>query len=139
MIDLNLTNENPSNPLAIYQGATYKSLVFLHPDDFSLWTPRGQIRSNWLHLGGQLLADFVFAPMTWGLVTVEGIPVNRTTIIPVVPFGVTALIPVTKPINGIAKAGKNRWVYDIELVSPTNSEVVKLSRGLVEVLPEATG
>ena len=140
MIDLNLTNDNPANPLAIYQGATYKSLVFLHPDDFSLWTPRGQIRTNWLHLGGQLLANFVFEPLTWGLVTIDGTPQNRTTIVPVIPFNATTLIPATKSMaSGGLRVGRDRWVYDIELVSPTNAEVVKLSRGLVEVLPEATG
>jgi hypothetical protein len=140
-IDLNLTNINPNNPLAIYQGATYKSLVFFHPQDLSLWTPRGQIRTNWLRLDGELLADFLFLPLTFGTVVLSGLPHDRTTIVPILSHQITQLIPATRPVlnNEAPKVGKNAWVYDLELVSPSGSEVLKLARGLVEVLPEATG
>jgi hypothetical protein len=139
-IDLNLTNENPKQRLAIYQGGTFESLFILHPSDLTGWGIRGQVRSNYLQNAGIVYADFVFAPLVFAPTVVNLLTVNRTTIQPIIPAAVTKLIPLTRPVSEDepAKVGKHYWVYDLELIEPIGSRIIKLARGLVACIPEVT-
>jgi hypothetical protein len=139
-LDLNLTNENPKQPLAIYQGATFESLIFLHPTDLTGWGARGQVRSNYLQNGGLVYGDFVFGALVFAPVVLGALTVNRTTIQPILPAAVTALIPLTTKLaeDTEGRIGKHYWVYDIELVAPVGGRILKLARGLVACIPEVT-
>jgi hypothetical protein len=123
-------NLDLSGELAIYQGANFDSLTLYYPSDVSSWTPRGQIRKTYLYQQGEVVANFDFAPLTWSQVEVNSVLVYRTVVIPSLTHTATAAIPVPR---------KGNWVYDIELVNPGNTKVIKLARGTVEILPEVTG
>lgn len=126
----------------ILQGADF-ALTILYPDqDLTAYTPAGQIRKNYLYLNGELLANFSFDPLVYGVVTfpATGQTGNATTIIARLNNTITKALPI--PIlreskNSKNTVGVNSWVYDIELQSPT-SEILKLVKGLVEVCPEVT-
>lgn len=124
---------------AIERGATFDLLNLLHPSDLSAWSPCGQIRDNYLHLDGELLATFSFLPLVYGAATLpDNTVANRTLIKPYLTDEQTSLIPVTKYRDGDrVYPGRNAWVYDIKLESPAG-EILILMRGTVQVLPNVS-
>lgn len=138
---LNLDNISKPNCLyAIYRGADYNVLRILHPNDVSLFTPCGEIRDNYLHAGGNLLASFTFDPLTFGLVTLpDNTQANRTVIVPSLPAAITStLTPTrTRTMTDAIRLGINAYVYDIKLISPVGA-VIKLIEGLVQVNPDVS-
>jgi hypothetical protein len=116
---------------AILQGATWSGVVsFYISEDLSLGTPKGQIRTNYLHAGGMTIADFDFAPITYSPISLPGwsTPQLRSAIIPSLSAVKAAAISI--PAEG------NYFYYDMFVVMPTR--VIKVARGRVEVLPRVT-
>jgi hypothetical protein len=107
--------------LAIIQGESYSQLELSFPGNLTAWEPRGQIRTALLEDGGELLADFSFAPASYDAGT------NTTTIYPRLSFAQTRALP-----------SKGKKYYDIEVVS-AGGEVVKLAPAMVEVVGTVTG
>lgn len=131
---------NLEDEYAIIQGSTLDWLRFYYPDDISDWSPRGQIRNNYAYLAGEVLADFSFEPLVYGIVTYPDLTTaNKTIIIPTLTDIQTSALPATREISSyyLRKVGVTRWVYDIELES-TTGRVIKISSGTVEVKPEIT-
>jgi hypothetical protein len=91
--------------IIITQGASWEDAKFYRPEDLSLGTAKGQIRTDYLSNGGKLIAEFEFYPLTYGSVLWPGsaTSVDRTIIIPKLSAEITAAIPV----------GRRYWVYDI--------------------------
>lgn len=131
---------------AIEQGASLNWLTFVVAADFRGWTPRGEIRNNYVSLGGEVKGEFDFKPLVYGEVTLEdGVTkITGTVIRPYMDATATSQLdwaqtrmklrssPYEKPIPG-----RNVWVYDIELLSPTG-EIVRVVQGFVEVSLQAT-
>ena len=123
---------------AIVQGSTLNWLTFYYPADVSTWTPSGQIRRNYADSDSTILADFSFDALTYGTFTVNGSSGSYTQIRPILTNVQTQGLPITTWTTGSDyKPGKNVWVYDLEIRSAGNT-VVKVSRGVVQVLPEVT-
>ena len=59
-----------STPITIIQGASWEDAKFWYPEDLSLGVAKGQIRSAPLDRGGELYAEFTFATLTFGAVTI---------------------------------------------------------------------
>jgi hypothetical protein len=131
-------NAGVSSP--ILQGASFQ-LVFYYFADISTYTPRGQIRSDYAVNNGSLLGSFTFDPLVYEEVVKEDETTDMATIIIArLSPEITELLPVPNLRNSISDrivVGANVWVYDIELESETG-EVIRLSQGFVEVMPEVT-
>ena len=139
-IILNLTyTDNLSNgygDLSIEQGADYSKVAFNYPGNISTWTAKGSIRRRWLDYeqGISPLATFSFPVIAYNSAT------EKTLITPFLSASQTASIPHT--CNRLNKSihvdiGKNVYVYDIDLISPTGN-IIRLTSGYVEVLPAVT-
>ena len=141
-VNLNLDNVSIEGcNYAIYKGTDYNCLTFQHPQDLSTWTACGEIRNNYLHLGGELLAPFRFPPLVYGQVTQNNeTVVNRTIISPILNASDTITLPVTRELKPGDRpfVGRNVFVYDIKLESPTGV-VIPLVYGFVQVLPDVSG
>jgi len=123
---------------AIIQGSTLNWLTFYYPADVSAWTASGQIRRNYADSDSLVLAAFSFDSLTYGTFTVNGASSQYTQIRPILTNVQTQGLPITTwKLGDEYKAGKNIWVYDLEIRSPGDT-VVKVSRGVVQVLPEVT-
>ncbi len=141
-----LTNtDNNPHRYAIEQGATFNWLTLVLEGDFTTWTPRGQIRDRYVDDGGVIKAAFTFPPLALGQATLpNGGSATGTLIRPqlanVQSSALDWLISkMSKRSNSKEQAipGRNVWVYDIELQSPTG-EVVRVVEGYIEVVPEVT-
>lgn len=123
---------------AIIQGSTLNWLTFYYPADVSSWTATGQIRRNYADSDSTILASFSFDTLTYGTFTVNGSSGSYTQIRPILTNVQTQGLPITSWKSGDDyKPGRNIWVYDLEIKS-TGNVVVKVSRGVVQVLPEVT-
>jgi hypothetical protein len=135
----NLDNFSGGN-FAIEQGATFNWLTIAHPSNLSAWIPRCQIRDNYLHLGGNLLAEFMFDhPLVYGEIEFNGNVGHRTIVRPILTDEQTSDLPLTvrrKPFDRVV-VGRNAWVYDLKLESPTG-EVIIILKGYVQVVPDVT-
>ena len=140
-----LTNtDNAPDCYAIEQGATFDSVIFLHPDNLVGWTPEGEVRKNYVSkepVGTLPLAVFVFEPIVYQSVTLkDGTIANRSIIQPLIGDDQTILMPIPKA-RGSSKPlpGFNCWVYDVKLIAPSvnpaigRRQVIRLARGFVEV------
>jgi hypothetical protein len=142
-IDINLVNDNPAKPLAIYQGETYRSLKIFRREDMSSWDLYGQIRTNYLSVSDQLLlADFRFDRSIWQPVDLlgDGNLVDRTEIFPVLDYTATLTIPpaARRKLTEAFQPGINCWVYDITARNPTDDRKTIIARGFVEVIAGVT-
>lgn len=115
--------------ITIVQGADWQNVNFYHPRDLSAGIAKGQIRSNYLDKFGVLYAEFVFLPLTFGLVTTasSNIPVGRTIIAPRISAAKTAKVPHTT---------NKLWFYDIFV--QLGAETIEIGRGMVAVVPRVT-
>ena len=135
--NLNLTKtDNTGYDASIDQGVDYAKITFQISGDYSTWTPKGSIRSNWFDLEplATPLAVFSFASLSYDNTK------NRTTIIPTLTATQTAAIPFTNNRFDIETApiiGFSVFVYDIDLTSPLGA-IIRLSSGYVEVSPRVT-
>lgn len=131
--------DDDSGCYAIRQGATFDSLVILWPDDdLTDWTPRGQIRTNYVDASGVVLAEFTFADLTFGPETIDGTTANYTRILPSLSASETQAISAPpKALTEDFIPGSNCWVYDIEIESP-DGVVKRLVEGVVTVSREVT-
>lgn len=141
-----LTNvDNPPHRYAIEQGATFSWLTLVLDGDYTTWTPRGQIRNNYASNGGTAKAVFSFPALVMGTATLPGGGNATGTIIkPTLTDEQTQLLDwaeskmqARSKSSEPALPGKNVWVYDIELESPSG-EVMRLVQGFVEISLEAT-
>ncbi len=133
----NLTaTDNAPNNYSIEQGATFDWLIFKTTIDYSTYTPRGQIKTDFTENEGEILADFSFAPITFGSIVIGGVTTTGSIIQPLLTDEETGLIPAIPVLrtssDQAAIPGLNVYVYDIFLDSPTG-EAVKFARGFVEV------
>lgn len=131
---------------AIEQGASFNWLTFvIENEDYTDWLTRGQIRNNYPANGGVIKAAFSFDPSEYGEITLpNGNKVMGTRIKPKLSAEVTAGLDWVQSKMILRKTrtdapilGKNVWFYDIEIFN-TLGDVIKISRGWVEVIPEAT-
>ena len=120
---------------AIRQGATF-NIIYRCSGDLSLWTPRGQIRTDFAENDGELLASFSFLQLVYDVET------NLTAIPAILKADITATIPGTRYQGepNVTLSNRNCYVYDIELVDPNDeTNVLKIvDTSFVEVKPEAT-
>ena len=134
-------SECPPNQYAIEQGSTFNTLTIYHPEDLSLWIPKGQIRKTYYYLAPEEspLANFAFLPLVFEPVEVNGETQDRTIIRPYLTDEQTSALPIPKGFNeeGKNRVGQDVWVYDIQLIS-TTGEVLSLIRGFVDVVPQVT-
>jgi hypothetical protein len=146
---LHLTNTDYNDRCcAIEQGSDYTILDLYVEDedgeDYTTYTPKGQIRDNYPDNGGVVLAEFEFLPIVYGVFTLPTVPSitgNFFKVSPRLSAAVTQLIPspskTRATVDDPVKVGRNVWVYDIELhlggkVPP------KIAMGWVEVTREVT-
>lgn len=141
-----LTNvDNLPSRYAIEQGATFAWLTLVLDGDYTTWTPRGQIRNNYASNGGVIKTVFSFSPLVMGTASLPGGGTATGTIVkPSLSNQQTQLLDwaeskmqARSKSSEPALPGKNVWVYDIELESPSG-EVMRLVQGFVEVNLEAT-
>lgn len=111
---LNLTGEN------IIEANSYWSIDVLYPGNVTPARLRGQIRKAF---GGELLADFRFAPPTYDEVA------DKTRFPVFLRSADTEKIPV--PSSG------STWVYDLLIQLPTG-DFKRILQGTVAVSPGAT-
>lgn len=119
--------------LAVVQGKTYEKLDLLFLGDYSLWTPRAQIRRKWHYKeeGDTPLAEFSFLPLVYDIGT------GKTLVRPRISATDTAAIPPTK-YQGEGDIGAGAYVWDLELTDPDTGRVIGLDWDWVQVKPEAT-
>jgi hypothetical protein len=132
--------DNLDSCSAIEQGATLDFLTFYYKDqDITSWSPSGEIRNKYAYQNGSILATFRFEPLLYGSVTEGGETFLATVIRPYLTAEDTLFLPVTLPRTKSDRVimGRNTFVYDIKLQSPSG-QVIILSRGLVEVVPDVT-
>lgn len=139
---LHLTKTDYTNGtnFAVCQGSTFCTPQIYIKFDYSLWTPRGQIRRNYADVDPVVLANFTFDPIVYASVDINGDIDDRSLIVAKLDDSITETLPVTplrRTISDAVRVGTNVWVYDIELESPTGV-VNNLVSGYVEVLPEVT-
>ncbi len=115
--------------ITIYQGETWQKLSLYLEEDLTGWSLRGDIRTNTLDRGGELLAEMTFFPLIYGPVTLPGAtaPVNRSAILPSVSNTATAAIKVPP--------GDKLWRYDIFADSPGGYTTKVIAYGPVSILP----
>lgn len=139
VITLHLTDtDNAPNRYAIQQGATFNRLqVFLLGGDYTLWTPRGQIRDNYASRGGTVQAQFSFFPLQLGSLTIDGEEKIGTILRPFLSAYQTSLLNWSEvvprqSVTERAVVGKNVWAYDIQVASP-EGVVERVVEGFVEI------
>lgn len=138
-VTLHLTDtDNTPKRYAIQQGATFSSLqIVLVNVDYTAWTPRGQIRDNYISRGGTVQAQFSFFPLQLGSLTIDGDEKVGTILRPFLSAYQTSLldwseITPRQSTTERAVVGKNVWVYDLQVVSP-DGIVERIVEGYVEV------
>lgn len=120
---------NLSGLYSIRRGADWDRVQYFLHEDYSGWTPKGQVRTDYLDRPNDLLAEFSFLPLSFATITIPGRPpFQATTIIPSLAAAQTKLIPT--PPRG------QSWVYDIFLSQGTKRLFV--IGGTVGILPEVT-
>lgn len=114
--------------LTIVQGANFAGVVFYYPRDLSAGVAKGQIRTNYLSKGGQLIASFNFLPLVYGQVVLSAAtpPVDRTIIAPILSAATTATIPYSN----------KKYFYDI--FATLGTERLEIARGFVSIVPSVT-
>jgi hypothetical protein len=141
-----LTNtDNAPHRYAIEQGTTLNWLTLVLDGDYTTWQPRGQIRDRYASEGGKIKSTFAFAPLTIGEVTLpNGQKINGTIIRPQLTDEQTTTLDWAESkmvkrasLKDVAIPGRNVWVYDVELESPSG-EVMRVAEGWIEVALEAT-
>lgn len=141
-----LTNtDNAPNRYAIEQGATFDWLTLVLAGNFTNYIPRGQIRDRYVDQGGIIKASFSFLPLVMGNAPLPGgETISGTLLQPrLLQAETTVLDWFATKMNKRASSkepaivGKNVWVYDIELQSPSN-EIIRVVEGYIEVVPEVT-
>lgn len=137
MSEFHLTKTDNNQDYSIKQGASFALPIKYLGFDYSLWTPRGQIRRKYAYQVEleDILAEFSFSSITYNgtddysLVTAFLTP-TQTEALPV-------LSQRRKTSRDAVIIGTNVFVYDIELESPTG-DVIRDPYGYVEILPEVT-
>lgn len=140
ILHLTQTDYTDDTCFAICQGSTFCTPQIYIKKDYTTWTPRGQIRQNYADLEPVILANFIFDPIIFASVDINGDIDDRSLIIAKLPATVTELLPITplrRSIEDRVRVGVNVWVYDIELEDPSGV-VDNLVSGYVEVLAEVT-
>jgi hypothetical protein len=139
---VDLTNDRKK---AVDQGADWQRLTIFYPlVDLSAWQIKGEIRDNYLSMGGFLVGAFDFLPLEYKSVEVCGKLQMVTVIIPKLTYIATKAMGelwVSRGMVGrspgeMPKLGKNNWVYDIELKQ--GQSVKKLIYGFLEMNLEVT-
>jgi hypothetical protein len=98
--------------------------------DWTLWMPRGQIRTNIKGATNELLATFTWGDPEWDEAN------NRTLFYPLLTSAITELLLPTK-YQGIGDLStRNAYVYDIEI--ELSGVIQKGSRAYVQVIGEVT-
>lgn len=127
--------EIPIGDLAIKKGGTF-TLPLTISGDYSTWTPRSEIRDNYLDDNGAIITSFTILPLTYDSVT------NKTKIILELKGSITTTLPVTEyqGLVGQIASVENCLVYDIELVDPNDAtNIMKLvDPSFIQVTPEVT-
>lgn len=139
--DFNLDNlSSPGACYAIEQGINFNWLTLYYQNqDISNYTPVGQIRTNYADLSENILATFQFEPLIYGTVNTGTETFEATVIRPFLTHDQTQTIPATRNRTASDRVfiGRNAFVYDIKLISPTGERLL-LTRGLVQVIPDVT-
>lgn len=119
------------NDLAVIRGSTFDLFKPQLVGNWTLWTPKAEIRTNYLSAGGLLLTSFSHAAANYNEAT------NLTTFYPSLTPLDTALLQVTKYQGGeLVPSVKNCWVWDWQVA--LGGVVYSLAAGFVQVLPEVT-
>lgn len=115
---------------AIKQGSTYTRTIRF-PGNYSGYTAKGEIRDNYLHAAGVVLATFGFGTLVYNATD------DKTDIPLILTYTQTALLPVTKYQGTGSPSVNNALVYDIELTD-TVEVVPVVDASFVQVKPQAT-
>jgi hypothetical protein len=118
---------------AVRRGADYELIKFYFAEaehgDLSLWTPKGEIRTNYLDQPNELLESFQFRPLVFGSVAIAGRP----------PFVATMIAPYLSAAQALNLRIPDRgkyWVYDIFLSRGAERKYV--GGGNIGVLQQVT-
>jgi hypothetical protein len=118
--------------LAIIRGEHYD---LWHPQaegDWTLWTPKSEIRTNLLSSGGELITSFLFGATTYDPET------NLTTWLPYLPVNRSSLLTPTKyqGQSDVIPSVRNCLAFDFQI---SLDHIVKaLAPGFVQVIDEVT-
>lgn len=120
---------------AIRQGGSF-SISFSYEGDYSSWSPKSQIRNNYLVNNGLILAEFSFLPLAYNSIT------DKTTITLSLKADITSSLPITnyQGSENVTPTVNNCLVYDVELIDPNDiTNVIKLvDPSFIQVIPEVT-
>jgi hypothetical protein len=117
--------------LAILRGATFDLWKPQLSGDWTLWTPKAEIRTNYLSSDGELKAGFDHSAATYDAEE------DLTTFNPYLTPAKTLLLPVTKYQGGdLVPSVKNCLVWDWQIA--LGGVVYSLAAGFVQVQPEVT-
>ena len=116
--------------LAIIQGGTWSKLAFVVNGDQRAGTARGQIRDALREDGGQLIAEFTFAPALYD--ALEG----STTFFPTLSPQQTSAMPSTRYQGQGTLSDKTAYLFDLEI--STANGTLKTFPGFVQVIGEVT-
>lgn len=143
---LHLTDiDSPPHRLAVRQGATYLYPAMIYTGlDLRGWDFRGQIRTNYASLGGELVAAFVFGEVLFSETpdpSDDATLIPKSILMPRIDWEATRLMDPTglRPRDSVDqpfRPGVNCWVYDIE--AELDNKVVRLAEGFVQVNLEVT-
>lgn len=119
------------NDLAIIRGATFDIWRPQLSGDWTLWTPKAEIRTNYLSADGELLTSFNHSPAIYDA------NADLTTFYPYLTPSHSVLLPVTKYQGGDAIPSlKNCLVWDWQI--GLDGVIYSLAVGFVQVMPEVT-
>lgn len=117
--------------LAIIRGATFDLWKPELSGDWTLWTPKAEIRTNYLSADGELLASFDHSAATYDA------EADLTTFHPYLTPTKTLTLPVTKYQGGdLVPSLRNSYVWDWQIA--LDGVVYSLAVGFVQVMPEVT-
>ncbi len=117
--------------LAINRGANYDRWKPQAPGDWRLWTPKCEIRTNFLSEGGELLTSFEFGDTTYDPDT------DLSTFHPYLTWEKAILLPVTKYQGGLSVPSvRNCYVIDFQV--KLDNVIYSTDTGWVQVKPEVT-
>lgn len=103
--------------LAIYQNNSFYPLFYIS-GDYTLWTPKGQIRNNYYDLGGEIIAEFEFKSPEY--ISFRDITIFR----PYLKANITRDIPITlyQGLTNQTLKIPDCLVYNLVLLNPLDSQ-----------------
>lgn len=121
--------------LAIKQNNSYYQMFYIS-GDYSLWIPKGQIRTNYYDLNGEILAEFQFKPTEY--VAFRDVTIFR----PYLKAPITRDLPITiyQGLPNQELKVPNCLVFNLVLINPLDATDIYpfIDSSFVQVKPGVT-